>query len=119
MPSLTIGLSLAAMRPPGRTRWWASAAWQAEDTGTGLTLGPTAILDFGGRRYAFEPDFWTYPRHKAREVTTGRWSGPAAILGFTGDQYAFEPDFWTYPQYWADHNPPAAILDFSGDQYAA
>ncbi|QQM32205.1 hypothetical protein JET14_08735 [Martelella lutilitoris] len=87
MPSLTIGLSLAAMRPAGRGRWWASAAFPAADAGTGLMLGPAAILDFGGNRYAITEGWWELPAYAAGDADRiGR--SPAAILDFSTDRYA-------------------------------
>ncbi|AJY47032.1 hypothetical protein [Martelella endophytica] len=87
MPSLTIGLSLAANRPPGRRRWWASAAFPVTDIDTGLTLGPAAILDFGGNRYAITEGWWELPAYAAVN-TNGIGKPPAAILDFSSDRYA-------------------------------
>ncbi|QQM31744.1 hypothetical protein JET14_06130 [Martelella lutilitoris] len=87
MPSLTIGLSLAAMRPPGRARWWASVAFPAMDRETGLTLGPAAILDFGGNRYAITEGWWELPAYAAGDAD-GIGRAPAAFLDFSTDRYA-------------------------------
>ncbi|PRX09959.1 UNVERIFIED_ORG: hypothetical protein BCL66_105145 [Martelella mediterranea] len=54
MPSLTIGLSLTAVRTPGRTDWWQSPAWQATDRATGQLREPAAVMDFDDGRYALD-----------------------------------------------------------------
>ncbi|MAM09112.1 MAG: hypothetical protein CML23_01340 [Rhizobiaceae bacterium] len=87
MPSLTIGTSLAATRPPGRGRWWASAAFAAADADISLTLGPAAILDFGGNRYATIEGWWELPAYAAGDAD-GIGRSPAAILDFSSDRYA-------------------------------
>ncbi len=87
MPSLTIGTSLASTRPPGRDRWWASAAYPIADADTGLTLGPAAILDFGGNRYATIEGWWELPAYAAGDAE-GIGGPPAVVLDFSSDKYA-------------------------------
>lgn len=46
------GLGLSLMFGARRRAWWASAAYFAVDAGSGQKLGPSAIMDFSGDRYA-------------------------------------------------------------------
>ncbi|MBB4120680.1 hypothetical protein [Martelella radicis] len=87
MPSLTTGLSLAAIRPPGHGRWWASAAWRAIDASTGLMHGPAAVVDFGRSRYAIPEGWWELPAYAAGDAE-GVARPPSAILDFSSNRYA-------------------------------
>ncbi|MEO1989616.1 MAG: hypothetical protein ABGX47_23655 [Martelella sp.] len=47
-----LGLGLSLMFGAKRRAWWASAAYFAVDAESGEALGPAAIMDFSGDRYA-------------------------------------------------------------------